>query len=181
MNDKKKKSEELIKELHELREMHNSLKLLYEKYISEKKQEQKHLRESEAKYRFMFDKNPLPNWIYNPNTFSFLDVNEAAIKHYGYSRQEFLSMTLKNIYSLEDTLHLLEDNKLINSQQDMVSECRHIKKSGELIFVEIASHPVVFVWSRSPDPIPFEKPRRFHVCVAPSTHPDLLEQQAVPV
>ena len=143
MSDTKKNNEELVNELCELRQSNRDLRLLYEKEIFEKELEQKYIRESEEKYRFMFDENPLPSWIYNPDTLSFIEVNEAAINHYGYSRQELLLMTLKDIHPLEDIQNLLEDNKMINSQQNKVGEWRHIKKSGELTFVEIASHSVI--------------------------------------
>ena len=55
------------------------------------------LRESEEKYRYMFANNPQPMWIYDLESLAFLEVNSAAIHHYGYSREEFLSMTLKDI------------------------------------------------------------------------------------
>jgi PAS domain S-box-containing protein len=55
------------------------------------------LAESENQYRLLFLNNPQPMWIYDLETLAFLEVNEAAISHYGYTREEFLQMTLKDI------------------------------------------------------------------------------------
>ena len=51
--------------------------------------------ESANKYRLLFDLNPEPMWVYDTETLRFLAVNEAAIRHYGYTRDEFLAMTIK--------------------------------------------------------------------------------------
>ncbi|HEY5591949.1 MAG TPA: PAS domain S-box protein [Paludibacter sp.] len=102
------------------------------------------LKISEEKYRFMFDNNPQPNWIYDIETLAFLEVNEAAIIHYGYSKKEFLSMTLKDIRLAEDVPSLLEDVNRTRNSFNNSGEWRHIKKNGELIFVEIISHTMLF-------------------------------------
>ena len=52
---------------------------------------------SSEDYSLLFDGNPLPMWAFDPETLAFLDVNEAAVRHYGYSREEFLSMTILDI------------------------------------------------------------------------------------
>jgi len=101
-------------------------------------------QESDEKYRFMFNNNPQPNWIYDLETLAFLEVNEAAIIHYGYSKEEFLSMTLKDIRPTEDIPSLLEDVHRTRKPFNNSGEWRHIKKNGELIFVEIISHSVIF-------------------------------------
>jgi len=112
--------------------------------ITESKLTENKLKESEEKYRFMFANNPQPNWIYDIETLSFLEVNEAAIEHYGYSKEEFLSMTLKNIRPAEDVSALLEDVRLNTNSYNNAGEWRHLKKNGELIFVEITSHSVIY-------------------------------------
>lgn len=70
------------------------------------------LRESEEKYRILFENNPHPMWVFDPETLAFLAVNESAVRHYGYSREEFLSMTIKEIRPPEDIpacLRILEN------------------------------------------------------------------------
>src|SRR5215208_4338508 len=60
------------------------------------------LRESEREYRLLFDENPNPMWVCDTETFRFLAVNEAAIEKYGYTREEFLAMTILDIRPEED-------------------------------------------------------------------------------
>ena len=67
-----------------------------------------HFRESEQGYRLLFDSNPHPMWIYDRETLAFLAVNDAAILSYGYSREEFLAKTIKDIRPPEDIPSLLE-------------------------------------------------------------------------
>ena len=112
--------------------------------ITERKLVEKTLRKSEEKYRYMFANNPQPMWIYEEGTLAFLEVNEAAIDHYGYSKQEFLSMTIKDIRPAEDIPSLLVDVKSTRTPYNKAGEWRHIKKNGEFIFVEIISHSVIF-------------------------------------
>lgn len=102
------------------------------------------LPESEDKYRFMFSNNPQPMWIYDLETLSFLEVNDAAINHYGYSREEFLAMTLKDIRPEEDIEALLKDVELTRKTYNPAGEWRHLKKNGELLNVEIISHTITF-------------------------------------
>jgi len=140
MYDNKRKRIDLLKESKELTKEFNYLKSLFKRIFSERKEMEKNIIRSEAKYRFMFDRNPQPNWIYDHETLSFLEVNEAAIRHYGYSRQEFLSMTLKDIYPAEDIQNLLKyDSQVFVNKYEMACECRHVRKNGECIFVEVVA------------------------------------------
>jgi PAS domain S-box-containing protein len=111
--------------------------------ITERKRSEEALRESEEKYRFLFANNPQPMWIYDIETLTFIEVNEAAINHYGYSRAEFLSMTLKDIRPAEDIPSLLKNTELTGQNYMSAGEWRHIKKNGEIIYVEITSHSVI--------------------------------------
>lgn len=100
------------------------------------------LRSSEERYRLLFESNPSPMWVFDVETLAFLAVNQAAIRHYGYSREEFLSMTLRDIRPLEDVPALIEDVKDEKSGLSERGTWRHFKKDGTLIDVEITSHRV---------------------------------------
>jgi PAS domain S-box-containing protein len=112
--------------------------------VTERKQTEEILKQNEEKYRYMFVNNPQPMWIYDQETLAFLEVNSAAIDHYGYSRDEFLSMTLKDIQPENDINLLL--NAVENAPQSYSPACewRHVKKNTELINVEIISHPIIY-------------------------------------
>jgi len=89
------------------------LNAIEQQKIKHAKQEaQQLLEQSEAKYRYMFSNSPQPMWIFDVETLAFLEVNAAAIKHYGYSAEEFLSMTNKNIHPEAEIPDLLKDIQL---------------------------------------------------------------------
>ncbi len=102
------------------------------------------LRQSEAQYRLIFESNPLPMWVYDQQTLRFLAVNEAAVRHYGYSLEEFLAMTIKDIRPPEDVQTLsryIEENP---RGLHAAGVWRHLRKCGEVIDVEITAHPLTF-------------------------------------
>lgn len=99
--------------------------------------------ESDLLYRSFFDKNPSPMWVYSLDTLKFLMVNDAAISDYGYSNNEFMDMTIKDIRPEEDIPILLEN---INNQKSTIQNSgtwRHKKKNGEIILVKISSHSIL--------------------------------------
>jgi PAS domain S-box-containing protein len=102
------------------------------------------LKESEKQYKYLFENNPVPMWIFDDKTLEFLEVNTAAIKHYGYTRQEFLTMTIKEIRPEEDVEIL---NQIMATQRDALHEVgiwRHKKKNGEIVFVELIAHLIEY-------------------------------------
>lgn len=115
-------------------------------YAIERNRHYDELQKSEKKYSELFHLSPLPMWVYDMNTLEFLDINNAAIVHYGFDRQEFLSKTLRNIRPPED-LPILED--AIKAKRDRNTHFhkkvfRHLKKNGEVIKVELISSPLLF-------------------------------------
>ncbi|HEV3039426.1 MAG TPA: CHASE domain-containing protein [Candidatus Angelobacter sp.] len=102
------------------------------------------LRESEEKYRSLFDLNPHPVWVYDRSTLQFLAVNAAAVRDYGYSREEFLSMTIKDIRPAEDVAGLLKTISVSHDGSRNTSTWRHRRKNGEIRDVEISSYGLFF-------------------------------------
>jgi two-component system cell cycle sensor histidine kinase/response regulator CckA len=91
------------------------------------------------RYRAMFDDNPMPMWIYDRETLGFVIVNEAAVRQYGYSRDEFATMTLADIRPAEDVAALRQD--VAAAQRfDEGRMWRHRKKDGTIIIVEVRAH-----------------------------------------
>lgn len=107
------------------------------------------LRDSEGRYRLLFERNPLPMWVYDVETLSFLAVNAAVVTRYGYSEEEFLSMTIKDIRPVEDVPALLEKISIASAEHNGSSTWRHQKKDRTIIDVEITSHPLSFAGRRA--------------------------------
>jgi PAS domain S-box-containing protein len=102
------------------------------------------LSESEARYRLLFDATPLPMWVYDQETLRFLAVNHAAQTHYGYTREEFLAITIQDIRPEEEVPRLLSFLERPLGDASRSGPWLHRKKDGTLIQVEISSHDVVF-------------------------------------
>lgn len=102
----------------------------------------KSVQDSEKKYIDLFHLSPLPMFVYDLETLKFLDINKAAIQQYGYSKEEFLSMTLKDIRPKEDIPKLSEALELSKDKNFFYFEgvFRHMKKNGDLIYVDIRSN-----------------------------------------
>lgn len=97
------------------------------------------LRQSEEHYRLLFENNPLPMWLYDEKTLEFLDVNEAALRQYGYTRAEFQAMSIKDIRPAEDVPELLRAVEEGRAELTRRSERRHRRKDGAIIEVETVS------------------------------------------
>jgi len=108
------------------------------------RKQQQQLMLSEKQYREMFESNPNPMWIYHQESLAFIAVNEAAIAKYGYSREEFLGITIKDIRSTADHALLDEAIKLNPGGFKEAGMWKHIRRSGEVFPVSIVSHDVVF-------------------------------------
>ena len=101
------------------------------------------LRDSEERYRLLFESNPNPMWFFDPQTLRLIEVNTAAIAHYGYSRAEFLQMTLTEICAVPDCCDLPLIASQLEAGQPYVGITRHCKKDGTAIDVEISAYAFV--------------------------------------
>jgi PAS domain S-box-containing protein len=100
-------------------------------------------------YWLLFDANPQPMWVVHLESMRFLAVNEAALRHYGYTRDEFLALTLVDLRPAEDVPAFLEHMARIRAHPPAPGEVetherRHKRKDGHVIDMEIAWSPVVF-------------------------------------
>ncbi|HEV2268436.1 MAG TPA: PAS domain S-box protein [Steroidobacteraceae bacterium] len=107
--------------------------------VTESSEPEQALRESEQRYRSWFENAPLPMWVYDIDGLSFLTVNDAAVRKYGYSRQEFLAMTIKDIRPDVEIPHLLEVIAAPEHDSTKISMVKHRTKDGTTLVVEVYS------------------------------------------
>ena len=96
------------------------------------------IREMEGLSRQLFALSPLPTWVYDRETLAFVEVNEAAVRHYGYSREEFLGMTLRDIQP-DGEVSLVPQSLVAPSRTAARGVVRHRGSSGEVMDVELFS------------------------------------------
>ncbi len=112
-------------------------------YGIERKRIESQLRESENKYKNLFDSSPLPMWVLDRCSCRFLSVNAAAVDLYGYSREEFLGMSIKDLWAGTDDPET-EILELIRKDGFFKLNISHRKKDGEIIHLKIQSNPIIF-------------------------------------
>ena len=106
-------------------------------------------RRSEETFRHLFSNNPLPMWVYDLETLQFLEVNAAAVAHYGYPRDEFLGMRLTDIRPPEDVPRLLANVTRERAALEESGDWRHRLRDGRIIDVDITSHLLTFGGQRA--------------------------------
>lgn len=151
MKEEMTSKKSLLEEIEKLRLENEELKrvnknqLLSQITLDEFSSTNENFSFSEAsRTRELFEINPNPMWIFDIHTLAFLEVNDAAVEKYGYSREEFLRMTIKDIRPQKDLPKLLKSVSKPNSGLDCAGSWRHRKKDGKIIHVEIVSHTLKF-------------------------------------
>ena len=108
------------------------------------------LRESEERYRLLFESMPHPLWAYDVETLSFLSVNDAAVRCYGYTREEFARLTIKDLRPASDVPALLE---ALAARQTCnlpaTGPWRHRKKDGTIFYVDITARDISYAGKRA--------------------------------
>src|SRR5450432_1537301 len=109
--------------------------------ITERKRSEEIIRTSEEKYRQIFYKNPYPTWIYDLDTLHIVEVNDAAMEKYGFGKDEFLRLTMKDLHPPGDVDEFLETLKNPVVIQPIERKLwQHKNKRGGTMIVEITSH-----------------------------------------
>ena len=119
--------------------------------ITERKRAEEEVRQGAARsaqlereFRALFAGNPLPMWIYDLTPLQFLEVNDAAVRHYGYERDEFLAMTIKDIRPPEDVEGLITRLGQRRGPWHTAGNWRHRLKLGQIVDVDVTSHSTTF-------------------------------------
>ncbi len=116
--------------------------------LAERRKAEAAAQQSEERYRLLFERNPRPMWVFEVGTLRFLAVNDAAVEAYGYSREEFLAMTIEDIRPAEEAqrLHEQVDSREAGEEVGLrhAGIWRHRRKDGTWFDVEITSHDHVF-------------------------------------
>jgi PAS domain S-box-containing protein len=113
--------------------------------ITDRKKAETELRQSEERYRELFENNPFPMWVYGADSLAFLAVNDAACRQYGYSSEEFLSMKITQIRPEEEVPSLLDNLAEADGSLQKSGDWRHRRKDGSELFVEVTSHEINFL------------------------------------
>jgi PAS domain S-box-containing protein len=114
------------------------------KLESEQKEATELLIASEKKYKLLFEKNPVPMWMVSKSTLGIIAVNDAAIKHYGYKKEEFLKLKITDLRPKEEINKYLLHIKEPGYGNSSSGIWRHKKKNGTIIIVEIIAHDVIY-------------------------------------
>lgn len=112
--------------------------------ISERKSAEEALRRSEERYRELFEGNPSPMWVYDRESLRILAVNQAAVGHYGYARDEFLAMSIDSLQPAASPGRMQVDGEVYGSGLLRAGVIRHLRKDGSEIFVDLMTQPIEF-------------------------------------
>jgi PAS domain S-box-containing protein len=102
------------------------------------------LKQREASFRLLFESNPVQMWLFDQQSLSFLAVNDAAVKHYGYSREQFLAMTILDIRPAEERDEIA---RIVSQKSDAFGSgrtCRHLKADGTVIEVAVYARRLTY-------------------------------------
>lgn len=118
---------------------------VYFKDVNDRKLTAEKLNQAKRQYQDLFDFSPLPQWVYDLETFHIRDVNRAALAHYGYSKVEFLSMSIRDLKP-NDEVGILEDvvKAALTTGFFPRTSGKHVRKTGEIIDVQVEGNSIMF-------------------------------------
>src|SRR6187549_1388864 len=102
------------------------------------------LRDTEAQYQLLFEQNPLPFWVFHRDSLRILEANAAATAQYGYSREEFRSMTLADIRPPEDVAEAESVARTASPEERRGRVWRHVHRDGSILHVSVHSADIEF-------------------------------------
>jgi two-component system cell cycle sensor histidine kinase/response regulator CckA len=108
--------------------------------ISLRKQGEQELLKSKAQYRFLFDENPQPMWIFDLKNLRFLAFNRATLRHYGYTSAEFRELTARDLCAPGETA----DDTAESIKEGMLGIRRHCRKDGAILEMEVTAQDLVY-------------------------------------
>lgn len=117
--------------------------------IIERKRAETESNLAAERYRVIFESTPLPMWVYDPETLSFLTVNEAAETTYGWNREEFLELSLLDLYTPAERAGLNASLGATSLHDHGLRHFRHLRKDGRMIDVESYSHELIYEGRRA--------------------------------
>jgi two-component system, cell cycle sensor histidine kinase and response regulator CckA len=122
----------------------NAMAEALESRQQERDRAERELRQSEDRYRLIFERNPHPMWVFDAETLAFLEVNAAAVQLYGYTRDEFLAMRVTAVRPAEDVDIFLSQTAMPPSSDCRSGRWRHQAKSGAIIDVDVTAFRFLF-------------------------------------
>jgi two-component system cell cycle sensor histidine kinase/response regulator CckA len=114
----------------------------------ERRRSEDALRKNEEMFRLLFSYNPLPTWVMDRESLKFLEVNEAAVRQYGYSPNEFKRMSVLDLRPEEERAKYLDQLRQIPHEGLYHGHWKHRKKDGQIIQVETTSHELEYAGRR---------------------------------
>jgi PAS domain S-box-containing protein len=146
-NQVTKSGERLIVEISGSQIMYGDevMRLIIANDVTQQRLAERQLKVSEEQYRLLFEMNPIPMWIYDPETYGFSASNKASRDKYGYSDDEFRSMTIFDLHKseeLDDVKHISEKNR--SSDAIAFVEGKHLTKDRKQLIVEISASDIQY-------------------------------------
>ncbi|SFV30695.1 MULTISPECIES: EAL domain-containing protein [unclassified Pseudoxanthomonas] len=112
--------------------------------ITERREASAQVERAERQFRELFDRNPLPFWVFDGSTLRFLAVNQAAVDRYGFTTEEFLAMSILDIRPEQERADVIDDAMRLNGRGDPGRVWVHRRKDGSTLFVRVYSSDIVF-------------------------------------